>query len=54
MASYCMRLEDKLNRVYSLAVKGNEQQVNDEGIIDTLKDIIGYSLLALEIYENKR
>ena len=54
MTSYCIRLEDKLNRIYSLAVKGNEQQVSDESVIDTLKDIIGYSLLALEIYENKR
>lgn len=51
--SYCLRVRDKLNRFHALAVKEQVQEVNDESIIDTLTDIIGYSLLALEIYKRK-
>lgn len=51
--AYCLRLEDKLSRFHSLAVKGNCQQVANESVIDTVKDIIGYSLLLLQILENE-
>lgn len=50
--AYCLRIDDKLSRFHSLAVRGNCQQVDGESIIDTVKDIIGYSLLLLEHYEN--
>lgn len=49
--TYCLRVKDKLNRFHALTVKEQTQQVNDESIIDTLTDIIGYSLLTLEIYK---
>lgn len=40
------RLTDKLCRVEAL-VDGREALVTDEGIEDTLRDAIGYSLLGL-------
>lgn len=51
--AYCLRMEDKLSRFHALAVKGNCQQVGNESVVDTVKDIIGYSLLLLDILENK-
>lgn len=51
--AYCLRIDDKLSRFHALAVKGNCQAVSDESVVDTVKDIIGYSLLLLDILENK-
>lgn len=48
---FAIRLEDKLNRFISLAVNGNKQNVSDESVIDTVKDIAGYSLLMLEMLQ---
>ncbi len=42
----CIRLEDKLNRLKSLA-KGSEQQVKDESIQDTLMDLANYSIMTI-------
>ncbi|NFH81689.1 DUF1599 domain-containing protein [Clostridium botulinum] len=42
----CIRLEDKLNRLKSLA-KGSEQQIKDESIEDTLKDLANYSIMTI-------
>ncbi len=42
----CIRLEDKLNRLKSLT-KGSEQQVKDESIEDTLKDLANYSIMTI-------
>lgn len=53
MTSYCIRLEDKLNRAFAVGVK-NIHNVNDESLMDTIKDIVGYSLLALQHYENTK
>lgn len=44
-----IRLSDKLNRLESL-MSGNDQQVSDESITDTLKDLAGYSILAVELF----
>lgn len=46
--SYLIRVDDKLNRLKSLVVDGRTNQVS-ESVEDTLTDIIGYSLLMLEI-----
>jgi glutaredoxin 2 len=43
--AYFLRLEDKLNRLKNLTKK--EAKVKDEAIEDTLKDIVGYTLLML-------
>ena len=50
-SSYFLRIEDKLNRLINLSKK--EAKVNDEKVEDTLKDIIGYTLLMLN-YKNKK
>lgn len=46
--AYFLRIEDKLSRLKSLSSKSAEV---DESIEDTLKDIIGYTLLMIS---NKR
>lgn len=42
----CIRLEDKLNRLKSFNKNGS-LQVNDESIIDTLKDIANYAIMTV-------
>jgi len=42
-----VRLNDKLLRVKHLSESGTEALVADEKIEDTLRDIVGYGLLAL-------
>lgn len=49
--AYYLRIEDKLSRLKSLDKK--DQKVTDESRIDTLKDIIGYTLLMLDIEYRK-
>lgn len=49
--AYFLRIEDKLSRLKSLSK--NEQKVNDESVTDTLKDIIGYTLLMINYKINK-
>ena len=49
--AYFLRIEDKLNRLINLSKK--EAKVNDEKVEDTLKDIIGYTLLMIN-YKNKK
>ena len=49
--AYFLRIEDKLNRLINLSKK--EAKVNDEKVEDTLKDIIGYTLLIIK-YKNKK
>ena len=49
--AYFLRIEDKLNRLINLSKK--EAKVNDEKVEDTLKDIIGYTLLMIK-YKNKK
>ena len=49
-----VRLHDKLNRVTSLLLKG-EQKVCDESVEDTLLDLANYALMELteRIYERQ-
>lgn len=46
MVSYLVRMEDKINRIKSLTVDKNQQQVKDESVLDTLLDLSNYCLLA--------
>lgn len=45
--AYFLRIDDKLNRLKNLMLNNNNAEVN-ESIQDTLKDIIGYTLLMLK------
>jgi len=47
MSMPCIRLEDKLNRLRALTLKGNQQQVKDESVIDTLKDMANYAIMTV-------
>lgn len=49
--AYFLRIEDKLSRLKSLSKK--EASVADESVEDTLKDIIGYTLLMINNKRNK-
>ena len=46
ITAYFLRIEDKISRLKSLN-KSNTQLVADESQEDTLKDIIGYTLLMI-------
>ena len=45
--AYFLRLDDKLNRLKNLMLNNNNAEVN-ESVEDTLKDIIGYTILMLK------
>ena len=53
--AYFLRVDDKLNRLKNLMLNNNSAEIN-ESIEDTLKDIIGYTLLMLKEIkgENKK
>lgn len=53
MVSLLIRLHDKLNRLENLSLRGLEPQTG-ESVEDTLRDIAGYSLLALAIAEKDK
>lgn len=50
--AYHIRIMDKINRVKSLYEK--DAQINDESLIDSLKDIIGYTTLEIIYLEGKK
>lgn len=52
-ATYFIRMEDKLNRLENLLLKGNVDSVGEK-IEDTLDDIIGYTLLTKQYILNKK
>ena len=53
LISAVTRITDKTNRLVSLA-SGNKQQVADESIEDTLKDLANYAVMTLiELQEGK-
>jgi hypothetical protein len=41
-----IRMDDKLSRLTNL-IHSKQQEVNDEGIDDTLRDLAGYAILTL-------
>ena len=43
----CIRLGDKLNRLESLTINKNSQQVSDESIRDTLMDLANYAIMTI-------
>ena len=47
MAMPCIRLEDKLNRLCALALKGGSAWVADESLDDTLMDLANYAIMTL-------
>lgn len=48
LISYIIRLNDKLSRLKSLTKPDTKQMVGDESIIDTLKDLAAYAIMAIE------
>ncbi len=48
-----LRMSDKMQRIYSYCNKG-ELQVVGEGVEDSFEDLIGYSLIALAMLEEKK
>ena len=52
--SYVIRLNDKLNRLKSLTKPGATMKVQDESIIDTLKDLAAYAIMAIESLSTRR
>ncbi|AQR98132.1 nucleotide modification associated domain-containing protein [Clostridium saccharoperbutylacetonicum] len=52
ITAYFLRIEDKISRLKSLN-KSNTQLVADESKEDTLKDIIGYTLLMINYLKNQ-
>lgn len=51
--AFFVRISDKINRLKSLTINNKTQEVQDESIEDTIKDIIGYCLLYLEWKNSK-
>ena len=47
LASFLIRMEDKMNRVINLTKKQGEAKIADEKIEDTLLDLANYSIMAL-------
>ena len=47
------RMEDKMNRIASLAT-GTKNEVTDESIKDTLRDLANYSIMALIEMESEQ
>lgn len=50
--AYFIRIDDKLNRLKNLMLNNTKAEV-DESVEDTLKDIIGYTLLMLKEIKDK-
>lgn len=50
--AFLIRLDDKINRLKYLINNNPQFEYIDESLEDALRDIIGYSLLALERYQN--
>ena len=51
--AYFLRIDDKLNRIKNLLLNNNNAEIN-ESVEDTLKDIVGYTLLMLKEIKNRR
>ncbi|MBC8579157.1 DUF1599 domain-containing protein [Lachnospiraceae bacterium NSJ-12] len=51
--AFTIRLSDKLGRIKNLTDGKQDAQIKSESVEDTIKDIIGYSLLMLDVLERK-
>lgn len=49
--AFNIRLSDKLGRIKNLTEGKQDAQIKSESVEDTIKDIIGYSLLMLDVLE---
>lgn len=49
----CVRIEDKLNRLKQIILKGKKDERTDERLIDTITDLAGYAILS-KIFLNHR
>lgn len=49
---YFIRIQDKINRLKMLMLQDKEIEIKSESIEDTLKDVIGYTLLMLNYIKN--
>lgn len=50
-SAFNIRIADKLSRIKQLTKEGTDIKVKSESVQDTIKDIVGYSLLMLEVME---
>ena len=49
-----VRIDDKLKRLANLLKKGTDGEVTDEGIVDTVTDLIGYFVLLKILLDEDR
>lgn len=47
----CVRIEDKLNRLKQIILKGQKDEQTDERVIDTAMDLAGYAILSKIFFE---
>lgn len=45
-----IRISDKVNRLNSLLRDKNDNMIEDESVVDTIMDILGYSILAIRYF----
>lgn len=50
----CVRIEDKLNRLKQIILKGENDKQTDERLTDTILDIAGYAILAKAYLSRKK
>ena len=51
---YLIRISDKISRIEALSKKNDNALVKDEKMEDTLKDIIGYTILMINYIRNSK
>lgn len=49
----CVRIEDKLNRLKQIILKGENDKQTDERLADTILDIAGYAILS-KVYLSRK
>lgn len=54
LVSFLVRLEDKLNRLYTLNKNGSDIKITDEKLEDTLLDLANYALIAIVEIKNSK
>lgn len=54
LVSFLVRMEDKLNRLYTLNKNDSKLKVTDEKLEDTLLDLANYALIAIVEIKNSK